>query len=229
MLVKYSVLAQASGSAGGYTFSRNRSGAYLRNRSVPTNPGSADQQTVRGIFAGLSSAWSAITAAQRAAWALYASNVPVTNRLGEQIFLTGQQMFVRNNAVRLRLGLSQISDGPTIMAGASLTLPSADISVPSGVDVVFTEADAWALTTGGALGIYVSTDKGVAVEYHKGPYLLAGAILGNTATPPTSPDSSLSSPYVHATGNSVFYRFVACLADGRISPVMRQGPTTVPA
>ena len=105
MLVKYSILAQASGSAGGYTFSRNRSGPYLRNRSIPTNPGSEAQVIVRGHFASLSSAWAGIADSQRTAWALYAANVSVTNRLGDQIFLTGQQMYIRCNAVRLRAGL----------------------------------------------------------------------------------------------------------------------------
>ena len=227
-LFKSSVLAQVSGSLGGLTFSRNRGGLYLRTRRIPVNPGTEDQQTVRGYFANLASAWANLTAAQRTAWATYAANVPVTNRMGDQINLTGQQMFIRNNAARMRLGLSAVASGPTDFSSATLTLPTTGVNAAdSGLTVQFTEADAWVGEDDAALGVYISTDKSPATEYHKGPYLLAGAILGDSVTPPTTPDTSLTSPYVHADGNSVFLRYIVVMADGRISPVMREGPVTV--
>ena len=53
---------------GGQVASKNRGGAYMRNKVTPVNPQTAAQTAIRNRLAGLSQAWRALTAAQRAAW-----------------------------------------------------------------------------------------------------------------------------------------------------------------
>lgn len=224
MLFKSTILASASGSFAGLTASRNRGGMYLRQRAVPVNPSSADQVAVRSIFGNLSTTWATITPDQRTAWATYAENTPVTGPLGDPVTLTGQQMFVRCNAARGRAGLGIISDGPTTFGGIILNPVTAVVSIAaSQISVTFDDSDPWAGEVGGALLVYNSIDKGQGIEFHKNPYLFAGAVLG-AVVPPTSPDTSLTSPYVHALGNNVFFRFRAVRADGRISQEVFVGP-----
>jgi hypothetical protein len=223
-LIKSSVIAQASGSLAGLTFSRNRSGMYIRQRALPVNPSSGDQVTVRSVFGNLSSRWATITADQRTAWSTYAANTPVTNPLGDSIILTGQQMYIRCNAARQRAGLSIIDDGPVTFGGIVLNPVTAVVSEATGtITTTFDNTDAWANEVGGGLLVYTSIDKGQGIEFFKGPYLFAGVILG-AAVAPSSPDSSITSPYTHAATNNSFYRFRAVRADGRISQEVFVGP-----
>lgn len=108
------VYTAVSGSIGGVTYSRNRSGMYTRGRATPVNPNTIRQQVVRSSMASLVVYWAeTLTSPQRAAWADYADNTPVTDSLGQSQTLTGQQMFLRTNIVALQVGGSIISAAPT--------------------------------------------------------------------------------------------------------------------
>src|SRR4051812_21389133 len=58
----------SSGSQAGTTASRNRFGQYYRTRATPVNVNSTQQGVVRSRMAANSSAWRALTGAQRAGW-----------------------------------------------------------------------------------------------------------------------------------------------------------------
>ncbi len=91
-------VAAVSGSIGGTVFSRNRGGAYMRNRAVPVDPNTAYQIAVRAVLANQSQAWAALSDAQRQAWESWATQNTVTNALGNQIRLSGHQAFVQINS-----------------------------------------------------------------------------------------------------------------------------------
>ena len=228
MLFKSNLITQGSGSIGGVTVSRNRGGMYFRARAVPTNPNTPQQQAVRNNFGILSAGWSLLSAANRALWSVYAANTPVINALGDTIYLTGQQMYIRCNAVRLQAGLTAVSAGPTTFGMSTLTQ-----SVPQWVDagtqkwdVTVAATDQWAATTGGALIGFVSPPVPEATTSYKGPYRYAGKILGNTATPPTGV-KSFDLPYAVVDNQIVFTRLVATTSDGRLTPDYREGPILV--
>jgi hypothetical protein len=86
-----------SGSIAGLTFSHNRGGMYIRNRSIPTNPNSSKQQNIRTILSEQSAAWRATSPSQKGAWNSWAKQNPITNAIGAQITLTGHQAFVQLN------------------------------------------------------------------------------------------------------------------------------------
>lgn len=218
MLYKSSLFSQASGSMGGTTFAHNRGGQYTRQRSTPTNPNSPQQQAVRAFFGNLAVDWAdSLTAAQRDAWAVYANNVPVINRVGDPILLPPLAMFIRCNVPRLQAGLDQVNDGPTVYTLGSYDNPSfAGDATADEVDVTFNDADDWANEDDAAMLIFASRPQLASVNYFKGPYRFADLIAGDSVTPPASP-AAITAPFPFAAGQRVFVRAIVTRADGRLS------------
>lgn len=196
MKFKSQVFTQASGSIGGQTFSHNKGGMYTRARRTPTNPNTLRQQIVRSAVGGAANMWNALTDAQRAAWKLYGENVPVLNRLGDPIILSGQQQFIRTNSLiasavntsanwtdPVPLALTPIAAAPTIFntgaAPASYTgyvAPGTD-GLSIGINLT-AEAD-----DDGTLLIYFGRPQNPGRSFYKGPYQLgAYADVSATAT-----------------------------------------------
>ena len=98
MLFKSQILQQASGSMGGSTFARGKSGPYVRQRGSSIQRNSPAQQWSKSALAFLVNEWTlTLTDSQRQGWATYARNVPMLNPLGDMRQRTGQQMFLRYN------------------------------------------------------------------------------------------------------------------------------------
>lgn len=131
--------AALSGSVGGTVFSRNRGGAYVRNRSIPVDPNTSFQIAVRAALAAQSQNWADRSDAERNAWESWALQNPVTNALGNAIRLSGHQAYVQINS---RLDLVDVStiDVPPIEnapTGLDSLIVDGDIGVGD-VDIVFT-------------------------------------------------------------------------------------------
>lgn len=220
MLFTSQVIASASGSVGGLTASRNRSGPYFRARVNPVQPGTVFQQFIKSAFNILTTVWKDLPQAARDAWDLYAVNTPTVNRLGQQIFLTGANMLVRNNVARFQAGLALELDAPTVFGMAALTPPTFTALPPNFINVSFDNTDSWAIETDGALLVYVGRPFSASRNFFKGPYRFAGTVLGDDTTPPTSP-AAIPSPFVMTEGQKVGIRYVAVQADSRISPQVR--------
>lgn len=124
------LLVQASGSVGGSTYSRNRGGQYIRNRSKPTNPNTPAQSAVRNALSVVSNYYAnTCTAAQRGDWQAFANSNPVINSVGNSQKLSALQMFMKVNIPLFQAGglsaiqadspgavtlLSALSYGPTL-------------------------------------------------------------------------------------------------------------------
>lgn len=122
-LVRFGIgIAEISGSAGGMVFAKNKSGAYIRNRTKPVNPHTARQESSRAIVSYLAEYWhTELTAVQRNLWEVYAAAVAMKNRLGETIHLSGFNMFIRSNSAQKCMGETELAAAPTI-----LSLPEKD-------------------------------------------------------------------------------------------------------
>lgn len=228
MKVRFSILADASGSLGGLVASHNRGGQYLRARVVPVNPSSGPQVEMRTIFGNLSTAWQTLTTDQRDAWTTYAINVPVTDSMGDPLTLTGQQMYVRNNSARVQAGLARVDDGPTVFSLDSLSPVQVDATAAADLYTIgFNESDAWVTEDLAALLIYGSRELADTINFFKGPYRFQGIIDGDVATPPTTPDTSINSVFALTAGNAIYNRALSVRADGRISPVQFLGPNLI--
>lgn len=222
MIFKSQVLTQASGSVGGITYSHNAGGMYQRARAIPTNPNTPEQQTIRGAVTSLTNLWiNSLSPAQRSLWETYAANVSVLNRLGEPIFLSGLNMYVRSNVPRIQGGDPRVDNGPTTFDIGDYSNPSFAIDEAANeVDVTFTDTDTWVDEDDTAMMIWASRPQNTTINFFKGPYRFAGKIDGDSITPPTSP-AVIALPFPVIAGQRVFVRANVTRADGRLSAPFR--------
>lgn len=207
------------GSIGGKVYSRNRYGQYIRNRAVPVNPNSARQQAAKSRFTELTERWSSqLTALQRAAWNDYGAAVPMTNRLGQVINLSGFAHYIRSNTQALQVFGTAIDPGPTV-----LTLPGVDSSMSAAISeatqlisVTFDNVLDWANEDEAFMQISMSKPVGVGRTYLVGHERFAGAIEGDGTTPPTSP-TTMAVPFAVAENQQVIVTARIGRADGRLS------------
>lgn len=236
-LFKSQIATSMSGSVGGTTYSRNKSGMYMRARSVPVQPDSAAQLQVRSALTALVTAWKeTLTAAQRAAWELYAQNVPVTNPLGDQVNNSGQNWYIGANTPRLqaiaKLAFTgaRVDAGPTTFDRGSFTTPATAYVQATGYQMTFDNTDAWANEDGAVMLIYQGAPQDSSVNFFKGPYRLIGIIEGDSVTPPTSPftisaANVAANGYAITTGQNIWTAIAVSRADGRLSTRRNIGPS----
>lgn len=104
-----SLLASASGSVAGSTYSRNASGAYIRNRSVPTNPNTLSQQAARASFGSGSGVWRSLNTVSKQTFADQVVNYPYVDKLGQSKTYTPSQLCMTvNNRVKQMVGMADI-------------------------------------------------------------------------------------------------------------------------
>jgi hypothetical protein len=205
-----------SGSLAGVCASHNRYGQYFRQRAIPVNPQTEYQQNVRAQFGALASRWQAVlTADQRSAWETYALNVGGGR--------TGLNWYIACNTVRRQTDIADptpldyVDDAPTTFSLAVLTPPSITVAsgTPMTIQVAFNNEDPWANEVGGALFVADSRQRSPSVNFFNGPFLAVKRIEG-AASPPSSPENVTSHFELHGV-NKESCRFIACMADGRIS------------
>lgn len=219
MLFKPLLGTDLSGKVGGIVASHNRGGAYFRAATIPTNPNTPFQQVVRASVAQLAAQWeSTLTQLQRDAWAVYATNVTLTNRIGEQMNVTPLDMYVRSNVARQQIGSSRVDDAPTIFNLGAKTFQDAGVAsvalqsvgVNFGTDIL---ADPWANESNSFMIVYISRPQNVGIGFFRGPYRFAATIQGDVI-PPTSPLLA-GAPFPFVLGQRLFVRAVVTYADGR--------------
>ena len=221
MLFKSQLLTQASGSVGGLVFSHNAGGMYIRARVTPTNPNSPQQIVVRNAVSFLANFWNnGLTQLQRRIWDTYAENTKVTNRIGDQVFISGMAQYVRSNTGRIQANLARADDGPGVFNIGQNTRPSIDS---------FSEAtqlgslnfdngaltDEWANEVGGFLFVFISRPQNTSINYFRGPYRLVAVVVGDPV-PPVSP-ILINAPFPFIAGARIFGRTITCRADGRLA------------
>lgn len=184
------LLAAASGSIAGATFSRNRGGQYIRRRAIPSNPNSEAQGFARTNLAAAVSAWTnLLTDPQRQAWQTYAQATPVIDPLGQQITLSGQQMFVRSRTVALIGGLVMDNDAPVDSGLGDPPTFGAALTVDASTQLAVTTATTGVLGAGNFALMYMSRPVPasripnhetkrfvIAEEYAAGDAALSGAV-----------------------------------------------------
>lgn len=218
-----------SGSIGGSTYARNRFGYYLRPRTKPVNPNSSLQVVVRTAMAFFTQRWhDTLTSAQRIAWATYAAAVPVKNRLGETVYITGFNWYLAVNIVRSQMENSKCDPGPT-----TLTLVESDpaFSVAAyastqKLNIVHDPLLPWCGIPASILGIYMGQPQGSTRNFFNGPWKKVGPIPGNAVSP-----TLMDPPFTLVTGQKVWVygRIATGPTDSRIGPPMVASCTVLAA
>ena len=107
-------ITEMRGHTAGSVFSKNTFANYVRNKVTPVNPATPAQSLVRSRFTGLSQDWRGLTQAQRNAWNQGAQAFSHTNIFGNNVPLTGFNLFKQLNQNLLAAGNAQIDDIPTV-------------------------------------------------------------------------------------------------------------------
>ena len=110
MKIKWGALVVDSrNKIGGQVASRNRSGAYMRNKVTPVNPSTTAQIVARTILSSNSQAWRSLTDAQREQWNSAVSDYQKTDIFGDIVRPSGFNLYVRLNSNLANVGASVIS------------------------------------------------------------------------------------------------------------------------
>lgn len=214
---------QASGSMRSDTWSHNRFGMYVRNRTTPVNPNTARQVTVRSALTSLTVRWSqTLTAANRTAWNLYAASVVMKNKLGQDVLLTGFNHYLRSNVPRIQAGIAVVDAGPTIfeLPDADPTFAISASEATQTIDFTFDNTLPWAAEVGSYMFKFEGSPQNPQRNFFGGPWRYLGNIDG-AVVPPSSPDSETPIPFVVTELQRLWcYARIARL-DGRISEPFR--------
>lgn len=219
-LVKYGAgIIQASGSIGGTTYARNRFGNYMRARTMPVNPNSPSQDDIRSSMSSLGLAWQeTLDSDQRTAWNTFAGSVSEMNKLGESVYITGFNQFLKANILRLMTGDSLIADGPTVLAKPAQdpTLAVAAVAGSGELEITFDDAADWNSETDARMLIFMGEPQSPTRNFFAGPWKYAGKI----DTGATSPDT-IDAPYTLVEGQKIWIYARVQMGDGRVSGKFR--------
>lgn len=108
------MMVDARGKLGGQVFTKSRQGATVRTKVTPSNPQSQRQGLVRGVFASFSRSWNTITEAQRETWQSASQQFKRTNIFGDQVALSGKNLYISVNSNLTNVGESPITSAPTL-------------------------------------------------------------------------------------------------------------------
>lgn len=216
-------VTQISGRIGGDVHARNKSGNYIRAGTKPTNPNTAAQQRVRNAVGMLSDRWAGtLTAPQRTAWNLYASNVAMKNRLGQTIFNSGYNHFHRSNSFLSQYGLTIIDAGPVLFE-----LPAKDpvLSITASeatqrIAVTFDDGLDWCSEDDAYMLFLTGQPQNAQRNYFNGPYKGIRFLSGDVGAPIASPQDIVPF-HVITEGQHLWVQARILRADGRLSEVMR--------
>lgn len=218
-----STITDGRGSIAGVTYSRNHYGAYLRARTTPINPNSTGQQAVRSALAQLSTKWSTtLTAVQRTAWELYASNVAMLDKMGATMYLTGYNHYIRSNVEYQRIFGASIDDGPVIfeLPGQDGTFAITASEATQFITVVHDTLMPWAAENGAAMLMYQGVPQNAQRNFFGGPWEYFANIPGILGAPAGSP-SDHAAVKVMTEGQHQWCYARIIRADGRLSEPFR--------
>lgn len=220
MLVKWGAgIVDGRGSIGGTTFSRNASGAIARARVKPVNPNTARQVEVRSAMAFLTTRWSqTLTAVQRTAWNLYGSSVTMKNKLGEAIFNSGQNHYIRSNLIAKMVGYPLIDVGPVVFELPAKD-PSFAVTASEATQVLtlaYDDTMIWATEDAAYLYFFQGKPQNPQRNYFSSPWRLLGSVAGVDPGGPVEPHAGAAVFAIAELQRQWVYARIQ-RADGRIS------------
>lgn len=150
-------IAGISGKQGGTVYSKNRFGWYQRSKGAIVNTNTTKQNIVKENFRLGSTAWKALTSADRIAWETFALSYTYINSFGESKKLTGFQLFTGGRARQAYLGLAQ-TDVPGVAippSSPSINIDNFELTVDE-ILINTLGAVAWTIPPGFTAIVYAS-------------------------------------------------------------------------
>lgn len=177
-------IAEARGSLGGEVFSRNRYGAYVRQKVSPVQPRTSRQLAQREAFTVASKSWRTLTASQRLAWRSFGETQTFQDVFGNTKRLSGQALYMKLN-LGLQLCCRSDPDAdccPTTLSDPPLSLSTCCLAQFAVVCTNF--AATWSPDgdTNCCLAIYATGAHSPGIQFVNGLYRLIAVIdTGTTA------------------------------------------------
>jgi len=199
-------ISDARGKLNGHVFSKNRYGNYIRNKVTPVNPQSAYQTSIRNRLAGISSAWAALTAAQRNAWNAAVSSFAKTNIFGDLINPTGFELHQRINNNLVTCGQAVLT-APPVPSGVD-AFTAFSVAAAAGAGTV-TLTIAPAIAADHVVKLYATPGVSAGISFVKSEYRLIDVLTDADVTP-----VALKVPYearfgaIPAAGLKIFVKAV---------------------
>lgn len=213
-LAKSHLFSSMVGAVGGLVYFYNRYGSIvIRSRTIPTNPSSVPQQTVRAAFSAAVSGWKSLTQAQRDLWEDFARHTPWKSSLKDDVYLTGQNMYIGIRCANVQcepsLPSSTWDDCPCTPGLLAQPTISCAVLPANGANVGFllNISNVSAVDTQ-QYSVYLSPRQSQSINYYKGPY----DPNAYTCTIPVAAGAGISIPYTGLTlNNRYFWRVRALL------------------
>lgn len=140
--IKYSALvSDMRGKLNGSVMSKNRSGAYVRNKVTPSNPQTASQMLIRGIFSEITKGWSQLSDVARQSWENSVEAFQGTNIFGDTVKPSGKTLFQKLNQNLMISGQASVTVCPAPAELPYAGLASATFDVSEGQLTVSTEGN----------------------------------------------------------------------------------------
>lgn len=175
------IVVDMRGKKGGTVYSRNRGGAFARNKVTPLNPQTAYQNSVRALFTQFSQQFRSLTQDQIAAWNAASDAFAGTNVFGNSVRPTGKNLFCKLNINLTNVGASTLTDPPSPQE--VLNIGNITVTAAAGAGTV---SIAW---TSGAVpadhSVIVEATIGVSpgVNFVKSKYRVIKTIASAATTP----------------------------------------------
>jgi hypothetical protein len=150
---------------GNVVFSRNRYGAYIRTRVIPTLVTNTYTTGIRGRLAGLSQAWAGLDEDEKVAWETWARENPIVDRMGDQQILQGSAAFIQINMRILACAGTQIDVPPIAVAPSPIT--GLTMTAETGVGDVALAWTSGALAASECLVIWAAVVNSAGRRYYK--------------------------------------------------------------
>jgi len=191
---------------GGQVASKNRGGAYMRNKVTPVNPQTASQTEIRNRLASISQSWRALTAAQRAAWNGAVANFARTDIFGNLKNPSGFNLYQRLNNVVVSLGEDTMDTPPNPTSVAQFS--NLVLTYTSGTPALSLAFD---VTAGADAGykLYATPPLSAGIDFVKSEYRLI-KFSGNNPTSPLNILADYTAVFgaVGSVGTKIFVKLV---------------------
>jgi hypothetical protein len=213
-IVLSALLTDISGKSGGTVFSKNKGGAYLKNRVVPSNPQTAKQISVRSRISALSQAWKSLTSEQQSAWQAATPSFQYVNNVGQLRSYTAQALFMAlNSSIRAANPSASLLTSPPAPAAITNVVPSGLTAlVDTGLLDEF--AVTFAPTVPAGHAVLVQATRGLSpgiTRPSQSFFRQIGVVAAATTTPYNGQAAYLAEFGSPSIGQKVFVKFVTVL------------------
>lgn len=214
--IKYSALvSDMRGKLNGSVMSKNRSGAYVRNKVTPSNPQSPAQMLIRGIFSEITKGWSQLSDVARQSWENSVEAFQGTNIFGDAVKPSGKTLFQKLNQNLMISGQASVTVCPAPAELPYASLANVEYSTSAGSLIAYTAGE----TTGCKVLFFATAPLTQGTKFVKNKLRKIAIVAGGSGVEPDI-TTSYEAKFGEISANDNIYVGVRVInASGQASPM----------